>query len=159
MVGTKVYRTAFSGILSSGGLLHSDWLLPNRFIAHYHKVDLTSTLLVAHTVQDTLRRWLTLKINNIRSFVFWNCTLDSSSNLSNRVLFNNGRICAKIMLRFFGPICHFNMQQKWQRLSVSQIGSGSTSNKTQSHRQEKRLHLVTVRTCISVYVHFNIYSP
>ncbi len=41
-VGTKVYRTAFSGILSSGGLLHSDWLL-NRVITHYHKVDLIST--------------------------------------------------------------------------------------------------------------------
>ncbi len=30
MVGTKVYRTAFSGILSSGELLHSDWFSPNR---------------------------------------------------------------------------------------------------------------------------------
>ncbi len=26
VVGTKVYRTAFSGILLSGGLLHFDWL-------------------------------------------------------------------------------------------------------------------------------------
>ncbi len=55
VVGTKDYRTVFSGILSSWGLLHSDWLLPIRFIAHYHKVDLTSTLLDAHTVQDAPR--------------------------------------------------------------------------------------------------------
>ncbi len=34
-------------ILSSGGLLRSDWLPPNRVIAHYHKVDLISTLLDA----------------------------------------------------------------------------------------------------------------
>ncbi len=52
MVGTKVYRTAFSGILSSGGLLHSDWLPPNRVIVHYHKVDLISTLLDALIVQN-----------------------------------------------------------------------------------------------------------
>ncbi len=39
VVGTKVYSAAFSGILSSGGLLHSDWLPPNRVIAHYHRVD------------------------------------------------------------------------------------------------------------------------
>ncbi len=56
VVGTKVYRTAFSGILSSGGLLHSDWLPPNRVIAHYHKVDLISTLLDALTVQNSPRR-------------------------------------------------------------------------------------------------------
>ncbi len=49
MVGTKVYNTAFSGTLSSGGLLHSDWLPPNRVTAHYHKVDLISTLLDALT--------------------------------------------------------------------------------------------------------------
>ncbi len=41
MVGTEVYWTAFSGILSSGGLLCSDWLPPNYVIAHYHKVDLS----------------------------------------------------------------------------------------------------------------------
>ncbi len=56
MVGTKVYKTAFSGTLSSGGLLHSDWLPPNRVIAHYHKVDLISTLLDALTVQNSPRR-------------------------------------------------------------------------------------------------------
>ncbi len=56
MVGTKVYKTAFSGILSSGGLLHSDWLPPNRVIAHYHEVDLISTLLDALTVQNSPRR-------------------------------------------------------------------------------------------------------
>ncbi len=28
VVGTKVYRTSFSGILSSGGILRSDWSLP-----------------------------------------------------------------------------------------------------------------------------------
>ncbi len=56
VVGTKVYKTAFSGILSSGGLLHSDWLPPNRVIAHYHKVDLISTLLDALTVQNSPRR-------------------------------------------------------------------------------------------------------
>ncbi len=47
VVGTKVYRTAFSVILSSGGLLHSDWLPPNRVITLCHKVDLISTLLDA----------------------------------------------------------------------------------------------------------------
>ncbi|KAI2645817.1 30S ribosomal protein S3 [Labeo rohita] len=52
VAGTKVYRTAFSGNLSSGELLHSDWLPPSRVIAHYHKVDLTSTLPDAHTVQN-----------------------------------------------------------------------------------------------------------
>ncbi len=56
MVGTKVYKTAFSGTLSSGGLLHSDWLPPNHVIAHYHKVDLISTLLDALTVQNAPRR-------------------------------------------------------------------------------------------------------
>ncbi len=56
VVGTKVYRTAFSGILSSGGHLHFDWLPPNRIIAHYHKVDLISTLLDALTTQDAPRR-------------------------------------------------------------------------------------------------------
>ncbi len=56
MVGTKVYRTAFSGILSSGGLLHSNWLPPNRVIAHYHEVDLISTLLDALTAQNSPRR-------------------------------------------------------------------------------------------------------
>ncbi len=56
MVGTKVYRTAFSGLLSSGGLLHSDWLPPNRVIAHYHEVDLISTLLDALTAQNSPRR-------------------------------------------------------------------------------------------------------
>ncbi len=56
VVGTKVYKTAFSGLLSSGGLLHSDWLPPNRVIAHYHKVDLISTLLDALTVQNAPRR-------------------------------------------------------------------------------------------------------
>ncbi len=56
VVGTKVYKTAFSGILSSGGLLHSDWLQPKRVIAHYHKVDLISTLLDALTVQNAPRR-------------------------------------------------------------------------------------------------------
>ncbi len=61
VVGTKVYKTAFSGTLSSGGLLHSDWLPPYRVIAHYHKVDLTSTLLDAGA-----RRRLTLKMND-----FW----------------------------------------------------------------------------------------
>ncbi len=52
VVRTRVYRTPFSGILSIGGLLHSDWLPPNRVIAHYHKVDLTSTLLDDLTIQD-----------------------------------------------------------------------------------------------------------
>ncbi len=47
VVGTKVYRTAFSVILSSGGLLHTDWLPPNRVITLCHKVDLISTLLDA----------------------------------------------------------------------------------------------------------------
>ncbi len=47
VVGTNVYRTAFSVILSSGGLLHSDWLPPNRVINLCHKVDLISTLLDA----------------------------------------------------------------------------------------------------------------
>ncbi len=66
---SEVYRTAFSGILSSRGLLHSDWLPPNRVIAHYHKVDLTSTLLDAHTIQNVphhSRCWLALKINDFR---------------------------------------------------------------------------------------------
>ncbi len=45
VVGTEVYSAAFSGILSRGGILRSDWLQPNRVIAHYHKVDLISTLL------------------------------------------------------------------------------------------------------------------
>ena len=42
---TNVVGAAYSGILSSGGLLRSDWLLPNRVIAHYYKVALISTLL------------------------------------------------------------------------------------------------------------------
>ncbi len=49
------YRTAFSGIFSSGGLLHSDWLPPNRVIAIYLKFDLISTLLNALIVQDLPR--------------------------------------------------------------------------------------------------------
>ncbi len=40
-------------ILSSGGLLRSDWLTPNRVIAHYHNVNLISTLLDALIVQNT----------------------------------------------------------------------------------------------------------
>ncbi len=55
VVGTKVYSAAVSGILSSGGLLHFDWLPSNRVIAHYYKVDLISTLLDALTVQDSPR--------------------------------------------------------------------------------------------------------
>ncbi len=38
-VRTKVCSATFSGILSSGGLLRSDWLPPKRVIAHYHNVD------------------------------------------------------------------------------------------------------------------------
>ncbi len=72
VVGTEVYSAAFSGILSSGGLLHSDWLPPNRVIAHYHKVDLISTLLDALIVQNApatlagARRRLSLKMNDFR---------------------------------------------------------------------------------------------
>ncbi len=50
MVGTNVYRTMFSG------LQHSNWLPPNRVIAHYHKVDLISTVLEALAIQDSPRR-------------------------------------------------------------------------------------------------------
>lgn len=52
VVRIKVCMTVFSGVLSSWGLLHSDWLLPYHVIDNYHKVDLTSTVLDAHTVQD-----------------------------------------------------------------------------------------------------------
>ncbi len=41
----------------------------HRVIAHYHKVDLTSTLLDAHTIQNVphhSRCWLALKINDFR---------------------------------------------------------------------------------------------
>ncbi len=55
VVRTKVYSAAFSGILSSGGLLHSDWLPPNHVIAHYHNVDLISTLLDALIIQNVPR--------------------------------------------------------------------------------------------------------
>ncbi len=54
VVGTEVYSAAFSRILSSGGLLCSDWLPLNHVIAHYHKVDLISTLLDALIVQNAL---------------------------------------------------------------------------------------------------------
>ncbi len=69
VVGTKVYGAAFSGVLSSGGLLRSDWLPPNCVIAHYHKVDLISTLLDALIVQNAprrSRRRLSLKMNDFR---------------------------------------------------------------------------------------------
>ncbi len=39
-------------IRSSGGLLHYDWFPLNRVIAHYHKVDLISTLLDARIAQN-----------------------------------------------------------------------------------------------------------
>ncbi len=59
-------------ILSSGGLLRSDWLPPNRIIAHYHKVNLISTLLDALIIQNAPRRSrrssprLTLNMNDFR---------------------------------------------------------------------------------------------
>ncbi|RXN36005.1 hypothetical protein ROHU_003340 [Labeo rohita] len=41
-------------ILSSVGLLHFDWLPPNRIIAHYHKIDLTLiTCSLPKTLPDT----------------------------------------------------------------------------------------------------------
>ncbi len=50
------FTSWFSGVLSSGGLLRSDWLPPNRVIAHYHKVNLISTLIDALIVQNVPRR-------------------------------------------------------------------------------------------------------
>ncbi len=75
-IRSRGYETAFSGTLSSGGLLHSDWLPPNRVIAHYHKVDLISTLLDALTVQNAplspgARHRLTLKMNDFRPLLFY----------------------------------------------------------------------------------------
>ncbi len=56
MVGTKVYGLRSLEFFSNGGLLHSDWLPPNCVIAHYHKVDLISTLLDALIVHNAPRR-------------------------------------------------------------------------------------------------------
>lgn len=49
VVEIKVYMTVFSILLSIGGRLHFKWLPLNRIIAHYHSVDLISTLLDDHT--------------------------------------------------------------------------------------------------------------
>lgn len=51
VVGSKVYRTAFSGILSIG-----EQLPPNRVLAYYFKVDLTSTVLDARSLHW---KWMT----------------------------------------------------------------------------------------------------
>ncbi len=56
VVGTKVYGLHSLESFQAGELLHSDWLPPNRVIAHYHKVDLISTLLDALIVQNAPRR-------------------------------------------------------------------------------------------------------
>ncbi len=56
MVGNHSLRAAFSGILSSGGHLHSDGLSPDRVIAHYHKVDLILTLLDRRSHRPKTRR-------------------------------------------------------------------------------------------------------
>ncbi|KAL1252574.1 hypothetical protein QQF64_017267 [Cirrhinus molitorella] len=59
VVGTKVYRAAFSGILSSGALLlliGCRRLPLIRVIAHYHKVELISTLLAAAAALAAPRR-------------------------------------------------------------------------------------------------------
>ncbi len=75
-------------ILSSEGLLRSDWLPPNRVIAHYHKVNLISTLLDALIVQNAPRRRLTLIMNDFRPLwrshrVRCECTVRVKSKITN----------------------------------------------------------------------------
>ncbi len=52
MPGDQCGRNQSYSAAFSGGLLRSDWLPPNHIIAHYHKVDLISTLLDALNVQN-----------------------------------------------------------------------------------------------------------